>query len=65
MFKQYIQMTCPLMTNKNGNHEIEIMFGNYSPGWKLCRMNLIQDIKGNLSHLSHGLGKKMIMNNIK
>ena len=38
-------MTCTLMTNKNGNYEVEIMYGSNSPGWKLCGMKLLQGIK--------------------
>ena len=53
MFKN-TQMTCPLMTNKNGNYEVEIIYGFRSPGWKLCGMELLPGIK-----TLHGLPVKI------
>ena len=38
-------MTCPLMKNKNGNYEVEIIYGFHSAGWKLCGIELLQGIK--------------------
>ena len=38
-------MTCPLMKNKNGNYEVEVINGFNSPGWKICGMELLPGIK--------------------